>query len=110
MKKGQKGTSSAAYFTSGDGWKALKAWLRKTRVIRRKLDCLKPSPQWRLERLSITASEPRDHRDAPWQQEGGQRSARWTVGNDLTQGDEQVAYVTLETSTTRKRGITYGAR
>jgi hypothetical protein len=32
------------------------------------------------------------------------------VRSDLTQGDEQVAYVALDKSATRKRGITYGTR
>src|SRR3954470_8973480 len=39
-----------------------------------------------------------------------ERSARWTSWNDPDQGDERGAYVALDTSTTRKRGIAYGTR
>ena len=39
-----------------------------------------------------------------------ERSARWASGNDLDQGGERGAYVVLETSGLRKRGIAYGTR
>ena len=39
-----------------------------------------------------------------------ERSTRWASGNDLDQGGEQGAYVALETSGMRKRGIAYGTR
>ena len=39
-----------------------------------------------------------------------ERSARWASGNDLDQGGERGAYVVLETSGMRKRGIAYGTR
>jgi hypothetical protein len=39
-----------------------------------------------------------------------ERSARWASRNDLDQGGERGAYVALETSGLRKRGIAYGTR
>jgi hypothetical protein len=61
----RKPTGTRACRRSGGGPKALKAELRETRAIRRRLDCLNPSPQRRLERPSITAPRLRGHRDTP---------------------------------------------
>jgi transposase len=42
LTRGRKSNGTEACRRSGDGRKALKARLRKTRAIRRRLDCLKP--------------------------------------------------------------------
>jgi len=74
----------------------------KTRVIWRRPDCLKPSPQgWKCA-FSDTQRPEQSHRH----QTTSLRvvptlPGRWTVDKESTQGDGKAAYVALDTSSAR---------
>ena len=75
----------------------LKVSSRKARVIGRKLHCLNPNPQRCNRTLAATASLTQRHQGPPVRFCGWPPPTGKAMGNDLIEGDEWGAYVTLDT-------------
>jgi hypothetical protein len=97
-KRKPKGTT--AWRKSGKHPKTLKVLSRKTRVIRRKLDCLNPNLQRCKGTLPATASTSRAFLEPNDAQLRSATSAGRAMGSEPIEGDEWDAYLTLATFST----------
>ena len=91
----RKTKGKAAFQKRGGDTEAVRATLRQTRVTRRKLDCLKSSPDGMVVSSAGKRSDNQRRRLRLTEHDVSGSSRRWTGTDVGEQRDERIAYLTL---------------